>query len=89
MVGLLSKPCGLLAKRSGDRVPLILDSLKRALKNRAQVFAQSRPISDPKSTQTIPQAVRNSFASMQEAFQGVWSDFWHLAKSTIFTNLGL
>ena len=33
MVGLLSKPCGLLAKRSGDRVPLILDSLKRALKN--------------------------------------------------------
>ena len=38
MVGLLSKPRGLLAKRSGDSVPLILDSLKRALKNRAQAF---------------------------------------------------
>ena len=53
------------------------------------VFAQNRTISDSyKFTQTIPQAVRISFASMQEAFQGVWSDFRHLAKSAMFKTMG-
>ena len=43
----------------------------------------------PKSTRTIPQAFRNPFASMLEAFQGVWSDFRHLPKSAMLKTMGL
>ena len=42
----------------------------------------------PKSTQTVPQEVRNSFRRFLEAFQRVWSDFQNLPKSAIFKNMG-
>ena len=41
-----------------------------------------------KSTQTILQEVSNPFASMWEAFRGVWSDFRHLPKSAKFKTMG-
>ena len=40
-----------------------------------------------KSTQTVPPGVRNPFASMQESFQGVWSDFENLPKSDLFKTM--
>ena len=42
----------------------------------------------PKSIQKVPQGVRNLFASVLEAFQGVWSDFQNLPKSTMFKTMG-
>ena len=42
----------------------------------------------PKSTQTVPQGVRNPFPSMQQAILGVWSDFQNLSKSTMFETIG-
>ena len=42
----------------------------------------------PKSIQKVPQGVRNLFASVLEAFQGVWSDFQYLRKSTMFKTMG-
>ena len=59
----------------------------------AQAFcsktANSRPSRiHPKSTQTVPQGVRNPFASMQQAILGVWSDFQDLPKSTMFETMG-
>ena len=42
----------------------------------------------PKSTQTVPQGVRNPFPSLQEAILGVWSDFQDLSKSAMFKSMG-
>ena len=42
----------------------------------------------PKSTQTVPQAVRNPFRWVQEAFWRVWSDFQDLPKSAMFETMG-
>ena len=42
----------------------------------------------PKSTQTVPQEVRNQFRRVLEAFQRVWSDFQNLPKSAIFKSMG-
>ena len=42
----------------------------------------------PKSVQIVPQALRNPFASIQESFQKVWSDFQHLPKSAMFKSMG-
>ena len=43
---------------------------------------------NPKSIQIVPQALRNPFASTQESFQKVWSDFQHLPKSAMFKSMG-
>ena len=42
----------------------------------------------PKSTQTVPQGVRNPFRRILEAFQRVWSDFQNLPKSAMFKSMG-
>ena len=42
----------------------------------------------PKSIQKVPQGVRNLFASVLEAFHGVWSDFQNLPKSAMFKTMG-
>ena len=42
----------------------------------------------PKSIQKVPQGVRNPFASVLDAFQGVWSDFQNLPKSAMFKTMG-
>ena len=42
----------------------------------------------PKSTQTVPQEVRNPFRGVLEAFQRVWSDFQNLPKSAMFKSMG-
>ena len=41
-----------------------------------------------KSTKTVPEGVRNSFASAYEAFQAVWKDFQDLPKSAMFKTMG-
>ena len=42
----------------------------------------------PKSTQTVPEAVRNPFRRVQEAFQRVGSYFQDLPKSAMFKRMG-
>ena len=42
----------------------------------------------PQTIQKVPQGVRNLFASVLEAFQGVWSDLQYLRKSTMFKTMG-
>ena len=42
----------------------------------------------PRSTQKVPQSVRNHFRRVQEAFQRVWSDFQDLPKSAMFKTMG-
>ena len=59
----------------------------------AQAFfsksANFRPLRiDPKSTQTVPQAVTNHFRTVLQAFQRVWSDFQELTKSAMFKTMG-
>ena len=41
----------------------------------------------PKSLRTIPQTVRNAFASTVATFERVWDDFWHLPKSVILKTI--
>ena len=51
--------------------------------------ANFRPLRiHPKSTQTMAQIVRNDFRRVQEAFQGVWSDFQDLPKSAMLKTMG-
>ena len=59
----------------------------------AQAFcsktAKFRPLRiHPKSTQTVPQRLKNNFIGVLEAFQRVWSDLQDLPKSTIFKTMG-
>ena len=42
----------------------------------------------PKSTQIVPQAIRNPFSSPQAAFQGVWRDLQDFPKSPLFKTMG-
>ena len=42
----------------------------------------------PKSTQIVPQGIRNPFSSTQAAFQGVWRDLQSLQKSALFKTMG-
>ena len=42
----------------------------------------------PKSTQTVPQRLKNNFIRVLEPFQRVWSDLQDLPKSTMFKTMG-
>ena len=59
----------------------------------AQAFcskaADFRPLRiNPKSTQTVAQAVTNHFRIVLEAFQRAWNDFQYLLKSAMFKTMG-
>ena len=51
--------------------------------------AKFRPLRiHPKSTQTVPQLLKNNFIRVLKPFQRVWSDFQDIPKSTMFKTMG-